>query len=332
MLQKFGQYIDTETGVVKRPEAWNDLFGDGVWRSSWFYASLLIIQKEDDNTYKRLQTEHKVDASMAGKFLKYFRDHSISDHDWKLPKNDSQKFSRDQLVPLLYLLAAVAKYAPEYKDIGRDILKSLGKLEEHGRGVSDSANGSIGRNIGYMVDVLSDSNRYDIIYRTNDMNVWRVTAGFNEKKAKENRRTAYKEAFSLALKAHKISGDWEQISGLEASDSYSVFNALGATSLQCIAWGKNNGDVTEWRSNFKVHADAGWGPAFKLVVNRKVNDAEIEEYYTAHVTSDQDNDIIMAQRPRKIRDGILHPLQKGGDGQWLVIDYVVLKALDLLWK
>ncbi len=132
--QKYSQYIDPESAVVKRPEGegWSDPYGDGVWRSSWFYASLLIIQANDPDEYARLQSEHAVDTALAGQFLTYFRDHCLSDHGWRLPKNESQKFSRDQLVPLLYLLEAVARYTPEFKGIGKDILISLGKLEEHG--------------------------------------------------------------------------------------------------------------------------------------------------------------------------------------------------------
>ena len=51
--QKYVQYLDAETAVVKRPEGpgWDDPFGDGVWRSSWFYSSLLIIKAKDQPTY-----------------------------------------------------------------------------------------------------------------------------------------------------------------------------------------------------------------------------------------------------------------------------------------
>ncbi len=96
--QSYSQYIDAETGVVKRPEGegWADPYGDGVWRSSWFYASLLAIRSKDQALYEKLQTEHGVSADQAGLFLTYFRDHCTGGEEWKLPKNDSQKFSRDQ--------------------------------------------------------------------------------------------------------------------------------------------------------------------------------------------------------------------------------------------
>ncbi len=205
-------------------------------------------------------------------------------------------------------------------------------MKEHGRNLSDSNSGSIGRNIGYLIDVLSDDARYNFNYRTSDMTGWLIPVFGNINAAKANRRGAYKTAFSLAMAAHKLTGIFEVHSGLEASDAYSVFNALGAVSLQCLAWGKDDGDVKDWRANFEVHADDGWGPAFKLVAGRPVTDDEIEQYRTAHVTREQDNDIIMAQRPRKIRDGEYDLSLAGGPDEWLVLDYVVLKALALLWR
>ncbi len=343
--QTYTQYIDVESAVVKRPEGegYDDPYGDGVWRSSWFYASLLVIHALDTGTYDWLQTDHQVDASLAGRFLTYFRDHCLSDDGWELPKNPQQIFSRDQLVPLLYLLAAVSAYAPEFKGVGGDILRSLGRLEEHGRGVSSETKGSIGRNIGYLIDVLSDEQRYDMVYRTSDMTVWRSTALFNEKQAKKNRRAYYKMMFSLALKAENLGEQFDdsltggEMFGMPVKvdhlvDEYSQFNTLGAVSLQCIAWGAGDQDVQEWRGNFKVHADDGWGPAFKLVAGRSVSDSEIEAYRTAHVTRAQDNDIIMAQRPSKIRDGTFDLSLTGKSGEWLVLDYVILKALALLWR
>lgn len=333
MSQQYAQYVDSETGVIKRPESvgvdWGDPFGDGVWRSAWFYASLIVIRALDAASYAKIKSEHGVDVSLAGQFLDYFQNHCTSNDGWQLPKTN-QVFSRDQLVPLLYLLAAVAHHAPDFKDTGQNILKSLINLEEKGKGVSDSLKGTIGRNIGYMIDVLCDEDRYDIAYRTSDMTVWLISGIGNVTAARANRRGAYKTLFGLALQAHSLTG-WLQTGDLDVSDEYSVFNAIGAVSLQCIAWGKDDGDVKDWRSNFRIHADNNWGPAFQLVAGRSVSNTDIEEYATAHVTRDLDNDIVMAQRPDKIQDGTLTSKLKGGPGQWLTLDYVILKALRLLW-
>ena len=222
--QQYAQYVDSETYVIKRPESngvdWGDPLGDGVWRSSWFYASLIVIRALDAVTYAKIKSEHNVDVSMAGKFLEYFRDHCISNDGWQLPKT-TQEFSRDQLVPLLYLLAAVVQHAPELKATGLDILKSLTNLEEQGKGVSDSSKGTIGRNIAYMIDLLCDDARYDLNYRTSDMTAWLVLALGNITDAKANRRAAYKALFGLALQAHSLAG-WIQTGGLDVSDEYSV--------------------------------------------------------------------------------------------------------------
>jgi hypothetical protein len=344
MTQRYSQYIDAESGVVKRPEGkgWSDAFGDGVWRSSWFYASLLILKAKAPHEYASLQTEHGLDKSLVGRFLTYFRNHCLGDHGWRLPKQPEQDFSRDQLVPLLYLLASITAFAPEYKSIGNDILHSLGILEEQGRSLSDTNKGTIGRNIGYLIAVLSDDVRYNMIYRTEDMTIWRTTALFDEKQAKKNRRAFYKAMFTLALKAHNLSEQFDETLAdgefmgkpvkLDISDEYSVFNALAAVSLQCIAWGKEDSDVKAWRSNFKVHADDGWGPAFALVAGRTVSKGDIDTYRSAHVTRVQDNDIVMAQRPGKIRKGTFDLTLTGASGEYLVLDYVILKALEILWQ
>lgn len=330
--QRYSQYFDAETGVILRPpeSAGFEPFGDGVWRSSWFYASLIVIAAKEAATYHKLQHEHGLNVSMAGKFLQHFRDNNIGDGGWTVPKAD-QKFSRDQLVPLLYLLETVAAYQPAFKAAGTDILKSLSKLEEHGTPLSDSPQGSIGRNIGYLVDVLSDDARYGINYRTSDLPVYLVPCLGNIKCAKGNRRKFYKEMFGWAIQSHQLAGWVQGSTGLKVSDEYSVFNALGAVSLQCAAWGKDDSDVQEWRDHFKMFADDGWGPAFRLVAGRSVADADIDVYYTSNMTRDLDNDIIIAQRPGKIKSGEFQPGLPSGPDRWLLLDYVILKGLQLLW-
>lgn len=62
----------------------------------------------------------------------------------------------------------------------------------------------------------------------------------------------------------------------------------------------------------------------QLVAGRAVNETEIEQYRTAHVTREQDNDIIMAQRPRKIRDGVFDLSRAGGPASgWCWIMWVL---------
>ena len=75
--QKYAQYIDAESAVVKRPEGpgWDDPFGDGVWRSSWFYSSLLIVKAKDKVTYDNIRTMHGVDEKFVAQFIRYFHDH-----------------------------------------------------------------------------------------------------------------------------------------------------------------------------------------------------------------------------------------------------------------
>ncbi len=325
------EYLDQESGLIMRPPSWSNPFGDGVWRSSWFHASMLVIRALAPQQHAALVAEHGVDASKAGIFLSFFRAHCLGGNGWAMPKHPEQHFSRDQLVPLLYLLAVVAKFAPECKGDARAILQSLIRLEEQGNGVSDTPQGRIGRNIGYLIDVLCDAGRYDLNYRSSDLPLFLVPCFGNINCAKGNRRGAYKSLFTLALRAHQIGG-WAASEGLDISDEYSVFNALAAASLQCLAWGKDDADVRAWRSNFAVHADQGWGPAFQLVAGRPVTDAALQAWANAHVTREQDNDIIAAQRPTKIRDGIISPNLGPASGRFLLLDHVILQALRLIWK
>jgi hypothetical protein len=330
--QRYDQYFDRETGVIMSPpeSAGFNPFGDGVWRSSWFYASLIVIAAKDAATYQKLQHEHGVDVSMAGTFLQYFRDTSISNNGWAVPKTN-QDFSRDQLVPLLYLLGTVAAYQPAFKSIGTDIMRSLSTLEEDGTPLSNSRQGKIGRNIGYMIDVLADNARYRINYRTSDLPFYLVPCAGDIKCATANRRQVYKKMFGGAIQAHQLAGWIQGSTGLEVSDEYSVFNALGAVTLQCIAWGKDDSDVKKWRAHFEIFADDGWGPAFRLVAGRSVTDADIDVYYTSYMTRGLDNDIIIAQRPGKIKTGEFEPGLPPGPDRWLLLDYVILKGLRALW-
>ncbi len=331
MTQQYNQYLDSESGLMIKPEPWSDPFGDGVWRSSWFYSSLIILRALSPDLYTDITTKHSVNADNAGIFLNYFKQHCLGDSGWEMPKNPSQQFSRDQLIPLLFLLSVVCKYAPEFKGVGKDILKNLVKLEENDKGVSDTTKGNIGRNIGYMIDVLCDNARYNINYRSSDLPLYLVPCIGNINCAKGNRRSAYKSMFSLALKAHKLGG-WVATGGLDISDEYSVFNALASVSLQCVAWGKNDSDVKDWRENFVIHADNGWGPAFEIVSGHRIESTNVISWSDAHVTRDLDNDIISSQRPTKIRDGLLTSELKGGTDQWLTLDYVILEGLQVLWN
>ena len=115
-------------------------------------------------------------------------------------------------------------------------------------------------------------------------------------------------------------------------NDYSAFNALAALSFHAVYRGKEDNDLRELRAAFRRIADDNWGPAFRIVSGRSYEPHHIESFASAHVTRDLDNDIIMAQRGRKLRDGTLHTKLSGGDGQWLVLDYVILKALDRLWN
>src|SRR5262245_35421649 len=73
--QKYSQYLDPETGAITRPAGWDDPFGDAVWRTSWFYSSLVVIRAIAPEEYANIASTHDISASTVATFLSYFRDH-----------------------------------------------------------------------------------------------------------------------------------------------------------------------------------------------------------------------------------------------------------------
>ncbi|MEQ9379841.1 MAG: hypothetical protein RJP95_03195, partial [Pirellulales bacterium] len=111
-FEVYGDYIDLESATVMRPtgEKWTDNpFADGCWRSAWFYASLFVLRRFDPATYIKVADRHRVSVSDGERFLIHFADHCTSDNGFSLWKYD-EPYSRDQLCPLLYLLACVERY------------------------------------------------------------------------------------------------------------------------------------------------------------------------------------------------------------------------------
>jgi hypothetical protein len=312
--QQYRQYIDQESAVVKRPEGpgWSDPFGDGVWRSSWFYSSLLVIKGKDASAFQHICDQHGVTESLIGRFLTYFRENCTGPDEWTLPKNPSQRFSGDQLAPLLYFLTTVNAWGDEEaRGATEAILKKLIDIDRHHGALSDTHQGQIRDNQRYAIDIAC--RMYDIKY------------------LRGVRRDICKFAFStaLALNNQLAQLPWPS---LATQDAYSVFNSLGLVSEACVKWGKDDEDVDTWRKNYRVHADKGWGPAFRITSGRSYSANDIETYASAYITRDQDNDIIMAQRPAKYLNGEFGPDITPGPNKWLVLDYIVLKGLELLWQ
>jgi hypothetical protein len=309
---RYDNYIDGVTRVVKAPPGFAT--NDDCWRTSWFYASVLIIQAHESDLYESLQKDHGIDVSMLQTFLRYFRDNCLDDNGWKRPTSLSTDFSLDQLTPLLYLLACVKTFGPsESQPLAQEILTHLVKLDKE-RGAVSASKGKINDSLRYVIDVLS--HKYGIDYIGGTL------------------RGMYKIEFGLALKAHALLVQMP-VEELATMDDFSVFNTLALVTLQCIFWTKDDSNVKDWRANYRQHADKRWGPAFRIVAGREVSTNEIDAYRTAHIKSDQDNDIILAQRPHKyISDKFpaLQLSQTGGEGQWLVLDYLILKGLELAWR
>lgn len=311
-VRKLSEYVDSKTGVVTAPPGFAD--NDDCWRSAWFHASVIVLQANDRSTYERLVRDHGIDVSMARTFLAYFRDNCIGDTGWKRATTLRADFSRDQLLPLLYLIGCVKKYGPaDCEGTAKAVLQSLVQLDKKHGYVSDTAEGSIGPNLRYVIAVLAE--KYDIDY------------------ANGNERALYKEAFGLALKAHSIQVQLPGEAGWKGD--FSQFNTLALVTLQRLFWGSDDDDVKSWRRHYRQHADKGWGPAFRIVSGREVDDGTIERYYTARIKRSEDNDIVLAQRGHKyLSDSFPTPQLDRGEEEdaWLVLDFPILKALQVAWK
>jgi hypothetical protein len=311
--QKYAQYIDAETKVVRAPHGFAT--GDDAWRSSWFYASLLLIHAKDVDLYNQLQRDHGLDVGDVKKYLTYFRDKCTGGDAWKRATTLEATFSRDQLSPLLYLLCCIKQLRmSDCEPLAKDILNDLVRLVKQRGAVSNTAAGAVDGNMRYVIDVVC--RKYGIEYLTGNV------------------RALYKRHFGLALKAHSLIVQLP-VEELATMDDYSVFNALGLVTLQCLAWGKDDENVKKWRANYRQHADKGWGPAFRITSGRSQSTDEVKAYAHAFIIREDDNDIVMAQRPVKYLQEKFPQAQlrrNGVSGEWLVLDYIILRGLELAWK
>jgi hypothetical protein len=322
LSNKIGDYVDGPTGVVTNP--FENPFGDSVWRSSWLYASLLVLRGKQPTAYNDIMTLHSLTADSPAKFLMYFSQHGIGDNGWTVIGSD-QQFSTDQLAPLLYLLECVSLYGNDAeKAPAVAILKSLLELQRTGTALSGSPAGKILPNLGYVIDVLCDQQRYNLIYRTIDLPIFLIPCFGNIECADRKRRQAYKLAFSAAVTTQSAGANLGQ-------DEFSFFNAIALVTLQALAWGPGDSDVKGWRENF-AHMAVKGGPAFQIAAGVAINDAAIEAYRSAMTCRDVDNDVIMSQRPSKFSDGTFPNPPCASNHKTATLDYVILKAARAAWN
>jgi hypothetical protein len=319
---KIGDYVDSATGVIRNP--FENPFGDSVWRSSWLYSSLLIIKAKAPAVYEEISHDHGLDTASATTFLKAFVEHGIGDDGWTVI-GSTQKFSTDQLSPLLLLLECARVFGEmDTRAAATTILKSLLELERLGKALSDSPSGTIRSNLGYVIDVLCDHQRYDLTYRTTDLPFFLVPCLGNIECAHKNRRGAYKQAFSVALTAQAIGAALGQ-------DEFSFFNSVALVTLQALAWGSGDHDVKNWRENFHQMAENGGGPAFQIASGATPINPTVDSLRTATTCRDVDNDVIMSQRPSKFLNGTYPNPSCNDSPRTAALDYVILKGLELAW-
>jgi hypothetical protein len=160
--QRYDQYINRQTGVVRPPEGFAT--NDDCWRTSWVYASLVVIRANDQQLYERLKADHGLDISLVKTFLTYFRDNCIGGDAWKRPTTLTPDFSRDQLTPLLYLLACIHVHGPDdCRPAAKDILQDLVRIVKKRGAVSNTSGGNVDGNLRYVIDVVAHKFGVDFV-------------------------------------------------------------------------------------------------------------------------------------------------------------------------
>ncbi len=287
---------------------------------------MLVLRGKNPGLFNSVCALHNLDGNAPATFLTYFAANGTGDQGWRVV-GSSQQFSGDQFAPLLYLLECVAAFGTTAERTACDtIMGSLLQLERTGTPLSNSTSGKILPNLGYIIDVLCDSARYNMTYDTTDMDVFLVPCLGDINCARAGRRAAYKEAFSVALQA-------QAVAAANGQDEFSFFNAIALVTLQAIAWGAGDSDVQSWRNNFAHFGQSGDGPAFQIAAGLPVSDASIDSYKTLMVCSEVDNDVIMAQRPSLYVKGTYpSPPCQNSANRTVAMDYLILEALMAAWN
>ena len=297
--------IDPSTAVIRLPAGWSD--GDDCWRSSWTYASTLILNAKAPQLYQMFCHDEGLTPVSALKFLQYFNQQCHGPEGFLRATTLKDDFSRDQLVPLLYLTAAVHRFGDnELRLEAKKVLVAAVGFDRDGGQVGTNAAGDLNDGNRYVMEVVCD--KYGIDYLSG------------------NRRGLAKTIYSGALKADNLKAQLPE--PLCFSDDYSVFNALASVATQSLIWGSDDGDVKSWRKNYRIHSDKGWGPAFTIVSGRSWSEDDLEPFEKLQIPRAFDNDIIAAQRCEKIATGEVDVLLQGNADDGLrALDILILQGL-----
>jgi len=142
---------------------------------------LYVLSQHDQGTYQQIAKKEKLTLEIARRFLVFFAEKCCTSSGLTVWKSD-QMFSRDQLLPLLYLLSCVNKYDndADVKAAGKKIVNQLSGFEEIGHGLSTSnkvpgpGQSIIGPNISYLIQQLCE--QYGVVYRYRLRPAWIAAA------------------------------------------------------------------------------------------------------------------------------------------------------------
>lgn len=271
-------------------------YGDSVWRSGWLYFACLSCRGRPSMV--EWLKRHKIDpTASAAAFLSRFAEVCIKDDRLLVHPDQDQHFSRDQLVPMLMLLAVVSMRAEEIRPLGLPIIEAIVRLDEKYGAVAPVHQGEINDNLRYIIGKVAKV--YGVKYKkaTNCLPFVAAIAGYE-----------------------KV---WEYLTPFvkpkDRPRPYTIFNNAGLLSIIALFYGLDK-DVQSWRKYFDWYAKHGWGVFYQILAGTRYTKVDIEEYEgVRHYTND-----ILSQRGEDHFDEVR-------PGHAEILDYPILLAMEEIW-
>ena len=283
-VKEWHKYIDSYGSVLDNPRE----PGDSCFHSSYLYASECVFDENIDKVEK---------------FLVYFSEHCLK-HDRLIGHpnmytdkvDKSLAFSRDQLSPLLLLLAVVHKYQPQLKPYCKKILQKIVDLDhDKGNIAGGHRNGDVNNNLRYIISILCEA--YGVGYGRAKGETW----------------------FSKTLAAYELA--WRQPLGNWLKPSwkprpYTINNNANLLTVRKLLLNSNR-----HRSNFRWFGKNWYhGIGYKIIAGLPFNQSEISAYISKKSIY---MGLFMDRGIESVSDE---------EGYHVCFDYWHLEALRRIWK
>src|SRR4030042_5599285 len=166
---------------------------------------------------------------------------------YRHPSHVLTNFSRDNLSPLILVLAAIKIYVndPNVIKLATAIIKYIASIDIIGNSMSNTDRGKFNWSIRWPISVVANAYEVDC-------------------------HSAFECLFKASLYANELK--WKY--SLWDHEHYAIWNMLGQLSA-CHVLGKS----TNLRKYFLVYAKQDWGVAYKIEAGKSYTELEILERY-----------------------------------------------------